>query len=218
MSTVLSTMSSNDNLVVVAPRPVRLAATHFHRPHARFLSDRVKIADCDDISVDKDPSPRASPRSVLTTEALEEFLSILRPSFFPSASPTLRSCRSASLPTFQYDRSFTFRARQRLENASPKTGHPFDDVDTPFLHHNRNSSSTTPELTDLDNSFDHDLLDPRLETSAHWFPYGVLSSPISRTHTRNPFLRQASDYPPVAVSPLSPAAIPLPSPSPEEML
>lgn len=52
-------MSSNDNLVVVAPRPVRLAATHFQRPHARFLSDRVKIADSDD---DKDPSPRASPR------------------------------------------------------------------------------------------------------------------------------------------------------------
>jgi len=171
---------------------------------------------------------------VLPTEALEEFLSILRPSFFPSASPTLRSCRSASLPTFQYDRSFTFRARQRLENASPKTVHPFDDVDTPFLQHNRNSSSTTPELTDLDNSFDHDLLDPRLETPARWFPYGVLcaflvrllllnltvyaASPISRTHTRNPFLRQASDYPPAAVSPLSPAAIPLPSPSPEEML
>lgn len=44
------------------------------------------------------------------------------------------------------------------------------------------------------------------------------ASPISRTHTRNPFLRQASDYPHVAVSPLSPAAIPLPSPSPEEML
>ena len=171
---------------------------------------------------------------MLTTEALEEFLSILRPSFFPSASPTLRSCRSASLPAFQYDRSFTFRARQRLENASPKTGHPFDDVDTPFLQHNRNSSSTTPELTDLDNSFDHDLLDPHLETPARWFPYGVLcaffvcllllelmvhtASPISRTHTRNPFLRQASDYPHVAVSPLSPAAIPLPSPSPEEML
>ena len=59
MSSLLSTMSSNDNLVVVAPRPVRLAATHFQRPHPRFLSDRVKIADSDD---DKDPSPRASPR------------------------------------------------------------------------------------------------------------------------------------------------------------
>lgn len=49
------------------------------------------------------------PRSSLPSEALEEFLSILRPSaFFPSSSPILRTRRNgATLPHFPYP----FKAR-----------------------------------------------------------------------------------------------------------
>jgi hypothetical protein len=44
------------------------------------------------------------------------------------------------------------------------------------------------------------------------------ASPISRMHTRNPFLRHAALQSPTPVVPLSPAAIPLPTPTPDELL
>ncbi|TCD60578.1 hypothetical protein EIP91_009850 [Steccherinum ochraceum] len=131
----------NSGTVLVAPRPVRLAAptpyTHFansilQRPQARHAVrlvsapadalDRLKLTEDgadQDLKPESAPpsdrdsvSPRASPRasvrvfafypppivfwarSGLTSEALEEFLSILRPStafLFPPHSPVLRA-------------------------------------------------------------------------------------------------------------------------------
>lgn len=47
-----------------------------------------------------------------------------------------------------------------------------------------------------------------------WLRHSVLSSPVSRMHTRNPFLKHIAELP---VPPLSPAAVPLPTPSPNEL-
>jgi hypothetical protein len=37
-------------------------------------------------------------------------------------------------------------------------------------------------------------------------------------HTRNPFLRNSDNRSPVFIAPLTPAAIPLPLPTPDELL
>ena len=42
------------------------------------------------------------------------------------------------------------------------------------------------------------------------------ASPVSRLHTRNPFIKQLSEASALAVRALSPAAIPLPTPTPDE--
>ncbi|KAJ2916849.1 hypothetical protein MD484_g3552, partial [Candolleomyces efflorescens] len=61
-----------------------------------------------------------------------------------------------------------------------------------------------------DNPEKHDS-----DSQNRWVQCGVLSSPVSRMHTRNPFLKHATEAP---APPLSPAAIPLPTPSPGELL
>jgi len=48
--------------------------------------------------------------------------------------------------------------------------------------------------------------------------YHPLASPISRMHTRNPFFRHVTAQSPAPALPLSPAAIPLPTPTPDELL
>lgn len=48
-----------------------------------------------------------------------------------------------------------------------------------------------------------------------------LASPVSRMHTRNPFLRHSDDRSPVPCAPsapLTPAAVPLPLPTPDELV
>ncbi|TEB35963.1 hypothetical protein FA13DRAFT_1727524 [Coprinellus micaceus] len=50
---------------------------------------------------------------------------------------------------------------------------------------------------------------------SRWLRHSVLSSPVSRMQTRNPFLKQIVELP---RPPLSPAAVPLPTPTPSEML
>ncbi|RPD66023.1 hypothetical protein L227DRAFT_648818 [Lentinus tigrinus ALCF2SS1-6] len=218
--------SSNDNLVLVAPRPVRLAAGSApftfsspiaHRPKSRaaILSaatdafDRLRLADD---HVDQQPaepsekdsvSPRASPRST-PAEALEEFLSILQhPATirFQRTSPVLRA-------TNQTTHFFAYR-RQTPCSLSPS--HPSEGLG----------------LTLGDHADDK-------ENDTLVYPFKILGSalgsPVSRMQTRNPFHRHPSyetgvvGYlrPPSALSPspthaLSPAAIPLPSPTPDEM-
>jgi hypothetical protein len=57
-------------------------------------------------------------RSALPTEALEEFLSILRPSFFlPPSSPVLFTRRpgAISVPSFQHERSYSLKGRGLLQ-------------------------------------------------------------------------------------------------------
>ncbi|TFK42730.1 hypothetical protein BDQ12DRAFT_676714 [Crucibulum laeve] len=225
--------------VLVAPRPVRLT-THslFNRSPIRLVSapadhpDRPRLSDGTDsddsvislsseVPSDKDVAcSRASPRSALSSEALEEFLSILRPSFFPPTSPILRSRRSAAanLPTFQYERPFSFKSLGRLENMLPKYDHDEADISR-SSQPSRASTSKTPDYTDAENIIDGDFTETE-NMSFRWFPSGVLSSPISRMHTRNPFQRQGSTKSPgpmSPISPLSPAAIPLPLPTPDEM-
>ncbi|KAJ7702314.1 hypothetical protein B0H17DRAFT_140431 [Mycena rosella] len=245
-------LTANDNPVLVAPRPVRLN-TLFTRSRMLFGSDhheRVRFADensdIDDRKIyessDKEiSSQRSSPRSVvvhlifalshappfpsfnlsespplrlrsgLPTEALEEFLSILRPSFFPPPSPVLLTRRqgAVSLPTFQHERTYSFKGRGLLQQKN-------DLVDELEVSRSTQPSRNahTPEEGD---EFDGETLPVR------WFSSNVLSSPISRMHTRNPFQRHSSYPGPVSPGPvspiaLSPAAIPLPLPTPDEMI
>jgi len=223
--------------ILVAPRPVRIASdpgTAFvfrSNTPFRLVSavadrlERVKInGDLDsddqkspafvDTASDRDlGSPRSSPRSSLTSEALEEFLSILKPSyFFPPSSPILRTRRNgASLPTYPY------QYKARVINSRSDSISFVDDSDRV----RQNSSSRSPEfIMDRDNgSGDYER---HTSDGLRWFTSGALSSPISRMQTRNPF----SSYDTAGLlpsnqttpSPLSPAAVPLPSPTPEEMI
>ncbi|KAJ7724073.1 hypothetical protein DFH07DRAFT_783373 [Mycena maculata] len=220
--------TANENPVLVAPRPVRLntlltgrsrmlsAPDHLER--VRFSDENSDIEDRKIFeSSDKDtPSQRSSPRSGLPTEALEEFLSILRPSFFPPTSPVLLTRRqgSVSLPTIHHERSYSLKSRGLLQQKN-------ELVDESEISESRSTQSSrntrTPEsLTEVDE-FDGNTLPVR------WFASNVLSSPISRMHTRNPFQRHSSYPGPVSPGPvspiaLSPAAIPLPLPTPDEMI
>ncbi|KAF8919674.1 hypothetical protein CPB85DRAFT_1277655 [Mucidula mucida] len=216
--------SSNDNPVLVAPRPVRLTSPFASRAHSiRFVSapeanaqDDFKLAGLfPDSASDKDTgSPRSSPRATLPSEALEEFLSILRPSIFPPRSPVHHARKSASLPTFQHDRSYSFKGR--LLNVEESSETPRALAQSPDLSEN-NESVVEFELVDADEG-----------QRIRWFTSSVLSSPISRNNTRNPFQRHASyqisltPSPTVRFSPspstLSPAAIPLPLPTADEMV
>ncbi|KAJ7184254.1 hypothetical protein C8R46DRAFT_1063436 [Mycena filopes] len=210
---------TNDNPVLVAPRPVRLntlltrsrmLSGPDHLERARYTDEN---SDMDDRKIsessDKDiSSQRSSPRSGLPSEALEEFLSILRPSFFPPASPVLITRRqgAVSLPTF-HERSYSLKGRGLLQ---PKN----DMVDELETSRSTQPSRNTTETPDAEgDEFDPNTLPIR------WFSSTVLSSPISRMHTRNPFGQRHLSPGPVSPISLSPAAIPLPlSPTPEEMI
>ncbi|KAF9072906.1 hypothetical protein BDP27DRAFT_1400551 [Rhodocollybia butyracea] len=222
---------SNDNTpILVAPRPVRLTCAPYtilsRAPPVRILSEPAKDTSERSHSVGElkfglytesspDASPRSSPRSGLTTEALEEFLSILRPSIFPPRSP-VRSRRASLpvdlIPTLR-EHPFSYKGSARLESTveEVENAHPTQS--------SRNAGS--PEVIEGVTS-EFQVLDFE-ENSFRWFTSSVLSSPISRTNTRNPFQRHAT-YPmmssPPAFTPLptSPAAIPLPLPSPDELL
>ncbi|KIP09074.1 hypothetical protein PHLGIDRAFT_18721 [Phlebiopsis gigantea 11061_1 CR5-6] len=227
---------NSDNIVLVAPRPVRLAApapfAQYHhsaatilRPQAintvRFLSpsadafERLKLSDesadedtkSESSERDRSVSPRASPRSTLPSEAVEEFLSILRPStfLFPPNSPILRPSNGTSHTFFPYRRPGSC-------NLSPAISS--EGLGITFMDQNDSMSKDGDSVT---------------------YPFKIigathLSSPVSRAHTRNPFPRQLAYEHPVtafirdhSASPspgalaLTPSAIPLPLPTPDEM-
>jgi hypothetical protein len=103
-------------------------------------------------------------RSGLPTEALEEFLSILRPSFFPPPSPVLLTRRqgAVSLPTFQHERSYSFKGRL-LKNDL------VDELDSPPSRSSQPSRNThTPETLPEGDEFDDNTLPVR------WFSSNVL--------------------------------------------
>jgi len=160
---------SNERLNVVAPRPVRLTNSFFQRDDLK-VSFYADIADI----VDKQQSPER-PCSALQTEALEEFLSILRPSFL------------------RKPRSLTTKPRHRLDVTSDHYSLDSRDLATP------------PDTQDI-------------HPDARWFSSSLLSSPVSRMHTRNPFLRNSDDRSPAPTAPLTPAAVPLPLPTPDELV
>jgi hypothetical protein len=225
-------LNVNDNPLLVAPRPVRLAAAypHFTRtfkivpsPYDRPSDEVENIDDAKHVvsriqSVqppDKDSSPRASPRSNLPSEALEEFLSILRPAIFPPSSPVLRPRRNGALafgvaykPKPKIDSSFT-------KSDQPNSSLPEETVQTP---------TCSPEPISDHLAGNWDIFGP--EITSRWHAQ-VLASPISRMQTRNPFPRHAAhditlspihSSPTMASTPISPAIVPLPAPSPDETL
>jgi len=226
----------NENTpILVAPRPVRIAsqpgATFVVRSKSplRLVSavadhlERVKVngdIDSDDqktsafMESDKDlASPRSSPRSSLSTEALEEFLSILKTStFFPPSSPILRARRNgASLPNYPY------QYKARVLHSRGDSISFVEEIDRA----RSDAPTRSPEFM-LERDDGTGLHERRGSETLRWFASGTLSSPISRMHTRNPFqsydaagLLPSSDSSP---SPISPATIPLPSPTPDEMI
>lgn len=166
------------------------------------------------------PSSFRSSLQNLQSEALEEFLSILRPgAFFPPSSPILRARRNGgSLP-------YQFKARvlhSRGDSISVLEGL---DRDTSY------SPNRSPEFTlerAESRAADHD------SDAFRWFAASALcmstldyywiatemhaiASPVSRIHTRNPFATGLLRNGQLTPSPVSPRAVPLPSPSPEEM-
>ncbi|KAK0445536.1 uncharacterized protein ARMOST_07917 [Armillaria ostoyae] len=189
--------SNECNPVLVAPRPVRLATASFSnfivRPASRVeeINKLSSAASSDSRELSSSPSLRSSPRSALSTEALEEFLSILRPSLslFPPHSPVLRTTTAFAL--------------KAIAQAS--------DSDS--------AADTGSEAVSVGLEMEDELNFRQYQ----WFSNAILSSPISRTNTRNPFQRQRQ----LAITPsptvvnslqLSPAAIPLPLPTPDEVL
>ncbi|TFK29793.1 hypothetical protein FA15DRAFT_663061 [Coprinopsis marcescibilis] len=199
--------SHADLPVLVAPRPVRISSAFaFARPtRLPFRSDSDNYADIPS----KSPSPLSGRSSTLPSEALEEFLAILKPSFFPSTSPTFgKACRSLTIPAFhQYERPLALRSRQRFDNHPYMRSENTDIADIP--------STTLDSLPgEQQDSFleQHDQDGP----ANRWLRFGPLSSPVSRIHTRNPFLKQFHDQ--HTIRALSPAAIPLPTPTPDEFM
>jgi len=233
----------NDNPLLVAPRPVRVTSAyphHFTRSAQLRLAvppsdpERMKISgESENIDESKHPSrihsatssdkeshsPRASPRPSLPSEALEEFLSILRPAIFPPSSPVLLSRRNGAVSI-----GVSYKSRSKLDTSHSK---------------GEQQISCLLEELDVDKQTPTYSPEPITETfTGNWDIYGseitsrwhaqVLASPISRMHTRNPFPRYASQdlalsvhsrsSPAMTLVPLSPAAVPLPSPSPDEML
>ncbi|KAF7311560.1 hypothetical protein MKEN_01058500 [Mycena kentingensis (nom. inval.)] len=189
--------------VLVAPRPVRFANSLITTRN-RILQEpeRAKSAASDENNpavdpLDKDipPSQRSSPRSGLPSEALEEFLSILRPAFFPPPSPVLFTRRpgSVTLP-------FTLKGRGLFQSDLVGDG----DV------------SRSPQPTCTPDNIEEELEANILPIPARWFTSNVLSSPISRMHTRNPLSRHILSPSPISPIALSPAAVPLPLPTPDE--
>ncbi|KAG6333600.1 hypothetical protein ID866_5485 [Astraeus odoratus] len=228
--------SVNDNPVLVAPRPVRVTPVYPPFPrtaHFRLTSiahdpERLVIQEdnenCEEsrlpsrihssASTDKEScSSRQSPLSSLPSEALEEFLSILRPAIFPPTSPILRPRRNpaVSLPTF----GVPYRSRTKLDITQPKgdqRANSADDNDT----ENR-TAACSPEA--LGENLAANLDNHSSEVTCRWHAQ-VLGSPVSRMHTRNSFPHYASQE--AALSRIIPSraspAIPLPLPSPDELL
>ncbi|KAJ2967447.1 hypothetical protein NUW54_g13502 [Trametes sanguinea] len=247
------TFSSNDNVVLVAPRPVRLAsgAAPFafhpspvsHRPRSRaaLLSaatdafDRLMLSEDSpdqqqhsvaEISSEKDSlSPRASPRSSGPTRALCAVSICL---FFICALLALlivgpfRATPTEALEEFlsilQHPSAFRFQPTSPV--VRPSNAHF-------FVYRRQTPCSLSPSLPS------EGLLADRADEKANdAVPYafgflgGSLGSPVSRMQSRNPLtrengvvglLRPASSMSPSPSSSLPPAAIPLPSPTPDEM-
>ncbi|ETW85734.1 hypothetical protein HETIRDRAFT_379821 [Heterobasidion irregulare TC 32-1] len=166
------------------------------------------------------------PSSTLSSEALEEFLSILRPTLFRPQSPTLLTRKIPTL-AFSHERahSLSSRSLERLENVPILSSAFRNETRTPFKQ--TSPRLRTPRQEDEEKDNVTELVPIRPVGS------GPLASPISRIHTRNPFQRHASyetfkstgnlfqvgmTPPPQtpAPAPSSPAMIPLPPPTPSE--
>ncbi|EIW85419.1 hypothetical protein CONPUDRAFT_162619 [Coniophora puteana RWD-64-598 SS2] len=229
------TFNAPSNPVLVAPRPVRLATVFsntFPRSptHIRLVTappqqtesttpkERVLFSDLNENAQEEKPvelvdkeisSP--SPRSTLSSEALEEFLSILRPALLsPCASPVSRTrsraARRSGGPAFAIPASYRPRI---LLSRGPAPDENSGDT-TAVARSPNGMQAPLPELAGEDEG-DMFLL-------SRWQVSHALSSPVSRMHTRNPFQRYATSEVPGTPTPCSPASVPLPAPTPGELL
>jgi len=221
----------SDDFVLVAPRPRRVSSLTASRrafggSTVRIMSPpaenpaRIRLSD-DEQTSDEDNASNsgrntASPRHSLPADALEEFLSILRPSMLSSASPTYRQSRLASglLPSLTYDRSPVFKQRDLPHSKTASLGSITGEEGEAWIK----NKCPSPVFSGFDAfSFADGEQDPKV-----WHIPGILDSPISRTLTRNPFQRHPSYEISLAnalAAHLSPALIPLPaSPSPTPLI
>ncbi|KAI0811273.1 hypothetical protein BC629DRAFT_1480031 [Irpex lacteus] len=225
-------MHTTDNLILVAPRPVRLgqptpfssfSPSFLHRPqpskaNASFrytpapteAFDRLKLtADSeDDLSaqsqdLDRPISRCASPLSNPPSEAMEEFLSIIRPSFamFQPTSPILRSSNGVAHGFVPY--------RHALSPAMSNEGLGLSAADQSDNASKENEMVVYPFRLLAASPLSSPVLRARNPFPRHQPFEGQVSAFIAQ--------RSSSSTPSPASATLSPSAIPLPSPTPDEM-
>jgi len=176
---------------LIAPRPVRIASNPllpYRRSappsHIRPIKLVSPLSHPDPLSkqsldcVDpilEESSPRSSPATPrspgpLPAETLEEFLSILRPSVMPFH--TLRVYSTSPM-------------RSGLRGHTPRTSITSVNADNV-------SPAGSPDAY-LRQEFKQNTLGQDLDAMLpSWRSGGILSSPVSRTHTMNPFARRPS--------------------------
>ncbi|KAI4525794.1 hypothetical protein EV122DRAFT_201190 [Schizophyllum commune] len=213
MNTILATTEMSP--VLVAPRPVRLAGAQTNwfaksSPSSRLLAatdgtERTRAAsssadtESEILDASSDRAPSRASRSPLPSEAMEEFLSILKPHFFNPPSSPVRTWR----PQAFHARSPSFaKSIELVQSVAPEESEMMRAVQ-------RSRGAFTPSPAHTDSASPDE---PR-----RWYP-SVLSSPVSRLQTRNPFSRHYADVSPSPSAALSPAAVPLPPITPEELL
>ncbi|KAG6886042.1 hypothetical protein C0993_005226 [Termitomyces sp. T159_Od127] len=198
-----------DQPLLVAPRPMRLAGTRAQphavdRTRADAARDEFKLADKDAAS------PRSSPRSAsfaaLPSEALEEFLSILRPAIFPPLSPVSRR-PAPSLPTYPHERALAFHGRL-LADLVP------DDIDAARSQQPSRNCLTPDSITE-DEATVH--IDPD-HSPVRWYKSNVLCKPPLFPDTRSLLTSRPSlshlthtypqSFPPPCLQPISNNDIP----------
>ncbi|EPQ58388.1 hypothetical protein GLOTRDRAFT_114826 [Gloeophyllum trabeum ATCC 11539] len=228
--------NGQDNLVLVAPRPVRLSSgTHFAldrynrlvsapaeqndgvsagdaRQQTPFEESKLDVFLNSAASLGRDSaSPRAPSRCSLPSEALEEFLSILRPSsLFTPSSPLFRPLHGRTMSISSLHSPQMRALHDRNNSPSPVAYMEVDRV----INGRRTPHKLLKDKENTDGA--HEALQPGA------FHSSLLSSPVSRFHTRNPFQRHPSyevmsGLVPPASSAMSPALVPLPSPTPTEL-
>lgn len=124
---------SNERPILVAPRPVRLASTFFNRKQETDFTIIAEISPDPQDRLSRPPSSAALP-----SEALDEFLSILKPSF-------MRKPRSVTFPTFLQERPLALWQLPRVDSRTE----PRDAGATVCEDHLLCLSSTTEHSTDI---------------------------------------------------------------------
>lgn len=152
----------------------------------------------------------------LSSDVLEEFLSILRPSLLMSpSSPTFRPRRQGSASAFAmpFERPFTFMPWDKTHNENYSvasiTSDGFDGAVQALYNDVSSQQDVYSRIPGVLGTSDRYLL---TQSSPHSFQ----ESPVSRTHTRNPFQRHPTYdmiTPNTFVNNISPTLLPLP-PSP----
>ena|SRR6266511_2774898 len=148
---------SNERPIVVAPRPVRLGALFSRRQDTDFAF----IADISSPDTpDRLSRPPSTTATTLPPEALDEFLSILKPSF-------LRKPRSVPFPAFLQDRPLALRQLPRVDSRTDNLSRE----QAASLSDDFNPITTSP--SQVDNQIDSRLVSPDSDTR-QWFSSTLL--------------------------------------------